>query len=112
MIYKKLKELLEKVEDDDICLNCDNSTFTGCLCGGCEPYENFKQLYELVVEIKNKIVNGTLIERYFIQEDEMPNGKIWYNVCELNENYGSIKNQCATRAEAEARLAELYGKKD
>lgn len=62
-----------------------------------------------LAELEDKIENGTLIERYYIQEDELPNGKVWYNVCELNENYGSIKKQFATRAEAEARLAELRG---
>lgn len=67
---------------------------------------------ERLAELEDKIEEGTLIERYYIQEDEMPNGKVWYNVCELNENYGSIKKQCATRREAEACLAELYGKKD
>lgn len=77
----------------------------GTVSISCELTEVIQRLAVL----EDMIDDGTLIERYFIQEDELPNGKVWYNVCELNENYGSIKKQCATRREAEAILAELRG---
>lgn len=59
--------------------------------------------------LEDMIEDGLLIERYFINRDELPNGKIWYNVCELNERYASIKRQCETREQAEARLKEFIG---
>ena len=67
------------------------------------------QRYIRLAELEDKIEDGTLIERYFIQEDELPSGKIWYNVCEISETHCYIENQCDTREEAEARLAELLG---
>lgn len=71
--------------------------------------EPMASIIDRLAELEDKIDDGILIEKYFIHEDELPSGRVWYNVCELNENYGSIKKQCATRAEADARLAELKG---
>lgn len=71
--------------------------------------EPMASIIDRLAELEDMIDDSTLIERYFIQEDELPNGKIWYNVCELNERYASIKRQCETREQAEARLKEFIG---
>ena len=71
--------------------------------------EPMASIIDRLAVLEDMIDDGTLIERYFIQEDELPNGKIWYNVCERNERYASIERQCNTREEAEAQLKEFMG---
>lgn len=88
----ELQRLTEREENGTVSISCE-----------------LTEVIQRLAELEDKIEDGTLIERYFIQEDELPNGKIWYNVCELNERYASIKRQCETREQAEARLKKFIG---
>lgn len=72
-----------------------------------EHREIEKEVLNRLAALEDMIEKGTLIPRYFVQKDELPNGTVWHNVCSFNEYNCSIEWQCRTPKEAEQLLEEL-----
>lgn len=108
----KYERLTKRSEEFGIILRCDHcEKVRECPSLLRENYgeteDCFDAAYKRLAALEDMIENGTLIPRYFVQKDELPNGTVWHNVCSFSEHHCSIERQCRTQKEAEQFLAKL-----
>lgn len=69
----------------------------------------FDETYKRLAGLEDKIENGLLVEKYYIQEEKFPDGKVMFNVAEYDTCVYMLVSQHSTKAEAEEKLRELKG---
>lgn len=70
----------------------------------------YEKLKQRLCDYEERVIDGRLIEKYFVKKEEDMLAKYPWIVCEINDqNCYFVIEQCKSKEEADAKLIELKG---